>query len=97
MKNTNKILSFILAVTSTVTISFTALAADNMQNQSVGATKSPSTARTCIKAPTTSAKQINAGRAYTPQIGGCGKFPDPASNPNPKKLCFAGLCIKTGN
>ena len=97
MTKTNKLLSLVVAVASSATISFTALAADNMQSQSVNATKSATTARACIKAPSTSAKPSVASGVYTPQLGGCGKYPDPASHPTINKLCFAGLCFKTGS
>ena len=98
MIKTNKLLSLVVALASSATISFTALAADNMQSQSVNATKSATTARACIKAPSTSAKPSVASGVYTPEFGGCGKRPPkPKSNPTINKLCFAGLCFTTAN
>jgi len=96
MKKLNKILSLIVGATCAATISFAGVAADGAQNSNAKATNS-----TCFTTSTTAAKQgiVSGAKAgvYTPQHGGCGQRPDPAFTTTTKKLCFAGLCIKTGN
>lgn len=108
MKKLNKILSLIVGATCAATISFAGLAADNTQNsnakapvRSVSGTSSNTSTQACFTTSTTAAKQgiVSGAKSgvYTPQTGGCGQAPDPAFAPTTKKLCFAGLCIKTGS
>lgn len=105
MKKLNKILSIIVGATCAATISFAGLAADNTQNSHakapVRSVSSNTTTQACFTTSTTAAKQgiVSGSKAgvYTPQHGGCGQAPDPAFAPTTKKLCFAGLCIKTGS
>lgn len=108
MKELNKILSLIVGATCAATISFAGLAADNTQNsnakapvRSVSGTSSNTSTQACFTTSTTAAKQgiVSGAKAgvYTPQLGGCGKRPDPAITTTTQKLCFAGFCIKTGN
>ena len=101
MKKLNKILSIIVGATCAATISFAGVAVDGTQNSNAKATNSNTTTQACFTTSTTAAKQgivfgAKSG-VYTPQTGGCGQRPDPAFTTTSKKLCFAGLCIKTGN
>jgi|GEM_PF-3022620 len=103
MKKQHKILPLIVGAVSAATINFSGLAADNAQGSSVkplDKALSNTTTQACFTTSTTAAKQgiVSGAKAgvYTPQLGGCGKLPDPAITTT-KKLCFAGFCIKTGN
>ena len=103
MKKLNKILSIIVGATCAATISFAGVAADSTQNSNAklaNSTNSNTTTQACFTTSTTAAKQgiVSGAKAgvYTPNFGGCGKYPDPAITTT-KKLCFAGFCIKTGN